>query len=201
MGCPGKLLGFTLSEIEFDSTFSTEYTAFLIAGNFWELHSLRLHAFESNSVSYHNNLIAICLSDCWKIWNSGSLKLNVRTIFPAQLSTEYLSYSCIKVTVLLKYFNLFNNVAVAPNKVGPRAKFPNCPYLVVLEEEKLSKYINLAADFQLMCMVCLPVIPTLVVLGSWSGCTIVVSACKMLNLYKEYSRTYPETAGLPIFKK
>ena len=37
-----EILGFTLSGIEFDSIFSTEYTAFLIAGNLWELHSLRL---------------------------------------------------------------------------------------------------------------------------------------------------------------
>ena len=80
---------------------------------------------------YHINLLNSYLSDPWKL---DSLRLNLRLIsvilecenYFSNLSqynctlNSYLSDCCIRVTILLEYFDLFDNVSLA---MGPLTRW------------------------------------------------------------------------------
>ena len=106
----GLPLRFRLSKIEFQSyfsstsqyLFSTEYAIFLNAGKFWELDPLGLNLREIQQyiiIYYPLN------TSTYEI-----LRLNVRTISTVYLNIiiHWITFSdcCIRVTVLLEYFDL-----------------------------------------------------------------------------------------------
>ena len=120
-------------------------------------------------ISANSYLIAIYLSNCWKILRVRSLRsnlgvisavitvfiiqelsdcrkirplrLNVRTISAVQLSTEYLPDRCIRVTVLLEYFDLLIMLQGPPPGApwGP-GKLPQLPPLLVALKRSQCNY-------------------------------------------------------------